>query len=103
MPYDNPMGKTLLATTLLVFCTANAQDWPGWRGPNRDGISHDTGLLQQWPEGGPPLAWKATGLGVGFSSVSIVGDRIFTMGDRGEDQFLIALNRKDGKQLWATK
>jgi outer membrane protein assembly factor BamB len=88
---------------MLLGVTLTAQssnDWPGWRGPNRDGISHETGLLQQWTDAGPPLVWKATGLGVGFSSISIVGDRIFTMGDRGDNQYIIALNRADGKELW---
>ncbi len=99
----------MMTTTALCLLSASArsasppQDWPGWRGPARDAISKETGLLQEWPAAGPPLAFKATGLGTGFSSVSIVGDRIFTMGDRGDDQFVIALNRADGKTLWATK
>ena len=59
--------------------------------------------MKQWPASGPPLAWKATGLGAGFSSLAISGDRIFTMGDRGQNQFLIALNRADGRQLWAAQ
>lgn len=94
---------TALVLLSALAVTSNAADWPGWRGPHRDGISTETGLLQQWGEGGPPLAWKVAGLGAGFSSVSIVGDRIYTMGDRGEDQFLIALNRSDGKEVWSTK
>src|SRR6266404_3404121 len=100
-------STTLLLALLCGSLAAQTQDWPGWRGPNRDAISRDTGLLQQWPASGPPQAWKATGLGAGFSSLAIVGDRIYTMGDgvggRKEDQFLIALNRADGKQIWATK
>src|SRR5258706_9947916 len=96
---------------LLVLATLAAQtpsppsgaDWPGWRGPNRDGLSRETGLLQQWPASGPPLAWKSSGLGAGFSSLSISSDRIFTMGDRAEDQYLIALSRTDGKELWRAK
>jgi outer membrane protein assembly factor BamB len=75
-------------------------DWGMYRGPNRDGLSPDTGLLKQWPEGGPPLAWKATGLGHGYSSISIVGDRIFTMGDVDKNCTLIALSSTDGKTLW---
>ena len=78
-------------------------DWPQWRGPNRDGHSADTGLLKQWPEGGPKLAWKATGLGSGYTGVSVVGDRLFTMGDLGDANYLIAVNRADGKILWKTK
>src|SRR4051794_23907704 len=80
-----------------------AADWPGWRGPHRDAIFPETGLMKQWPQGGPPLAWKAQGLGIGFSSFSIAGDRMYTMGDRGDSQFVMALNLADGKQVWATK
>lgn len=75
-------------------------DWGQYRGPNRDGLSPDTGLLKQWPGSGPPLAWKATGLGQGYSSISIVGNRIFTMGDADKSCCLIALNLADGKLVW---
>ena len=78
-------------------------DWHQWNGPNRDGISTDTGLLQKWPADGPPLVWTASNLGVGLSGISIQNGRIFTMGDRGEDQFVIALNLADGKELWSQK
>jgi outer membrane protein assembly factor BamB len=78
-------------------------EWPGFRGPNRDGISKETGLLQSWPASGPPLAWKATGLGEGYSSVSVAGGRIFTLGDISGSQMLIAKSAADGKTLWTTK
>ena len=78
-------------------------EWTNFRGPNRDGKSPETGLLKSWPEGGPPLAWKATGLGKGFSGVSIAGGKIFTMGDRDGQQFVIALDRSTRKELWAAK
>ena len=61
--------------------SAAGGNWPQWRGPKRDGISTDTGLLTSWPEAGPPVVWTAKGLGAGFSSVAVVGGRIFTMGD----------------------
>ncbi len=77
-------------------------EWNQWRGPNRDGLSPDTGLLTRWPGGGPPLAWKTTGLGQGFSSVSFTGDRIFTMGDSGGAARLFALNAENGVILWST-
>jgi outer membrane protein assembly factor BamB len=82
---------------------AQAADWPGWRGPNRDALSPDTGLLAQWTPAGPPLAYRATGLGGGFSSVAITGGRIFTMGDRDGAQHVVALNQADGKPLWTAK
>jgi hypothetical protein len=75
--------------------------WAQWRGPNRDGISPDTGLLKQWPSGGPPLAWKASGIGTGYSSVSFAGDRLFTMGELDGRGKLLALNLADGKILWS--
>ena len=80
-----------------------AADWPQWRGPNRDGHSADTGLLKQWPEGGPKLLWKASGLGIGYAGVSVVGDRLFTMGDLGDANYLIAVDGADGHILWKTK
>jgi outer membrane protein assembly factor BamB len=78
-------------------------DWPQWRGPNRDGISPDTGLLKEWPKDGPPLLWKATGVGAGFSGVAVVGERIFTSGDRADANYVLAFNRADGKLLWSAK
>jgi len=93
---------------LLLFClfapTASAQlgEWPQWRGSNRDGLSKETGLLKQWPAEGPPLAWKATGAGRGYSSVSIAKGRLYTMGLRGDREFVVAYDVKTGKEVWAT-
>ncbi len=78
-------------------------NWPQFRGPNRDNLSTDTGLLKQWDADGPSLAWKASGLGIGFSSLAITKDRIYTMGDQGTSQYVIALAAADGKVLWKTK
>lgn len=77
-----------------------AADWPQFRGPNRDGVSNEKGLLPSWPEDGPPLVWTAKGLGNGYSSVSIVGDRIYTLGDKGNKSNLLALDRNTGEILW---
>jgi outer membrane protein assembly factor BamB len=77
-------------------------EWPQWRGPARDAVSRETGLLSQWAPSGPPLAWKAQGLGRGFSSIAVASGRIYTMGDRDGGQQLVALSA-DGKQLWASK
>jgi outer membrane protein assembly factor BamB len=78
-------------------------DWPQWRGPNRDDISTERGLLKKWPAEGPRLAWKANDLGNGYSTVAIAGNRIFTTGDRKDSSFVIALNLADGKPLWSAK
>jgi outer membrane protein assembly factor BamB len=88
--------------TATAFLHAASGDWAQWRGPNHDGVSTETGLLKAWPAGGPPLIWKATGLGAGYSSVAVVGQRVFTMGDKAERNEVIALNRADGKPLWRT-
>jgi outer membrane protein assembly factor BamB len=97
-----PVSAALAAALLLATRGASSADWPGWRGPNRDGISQETGLLKDWPKGGPPLAYKATGLGEGYSSVSVAGGRIFTMGNRDGREFVIALSEKDGREVWAS-
>lgn len=91
----------LLAGALAWAATPG--EWPQWRGPNRDGVSTETGLLKTWPDDGPKLAWKAKGLGGGFASVAIAGGKIFTMGNRKKDQYLIALELDGGRELWATK
>ena len=78
-------------------------EWPGWRGPSRDGFSKETGLLKEWKAGGPPLVWKATGAGVGYSSLAVSNGRIVTLGDRDGAQQLIALSEADGKALWTAK
>lgn len=80
-----------------------AADWPQWRGPTRDGLSTETGLLQHWPAGGPPLEWKAAGLGAGYASVATSGGRLFTAGDKGDASFVHGLNAADGKALWSAK
>jgi outer membrane protein assembly factor BamB len=78
-------------------------DWPQWHGPKRDNVSTETGLLRQWGPNGPALAWEASGLGLGFSSLAITNGRIFTMGDHGAEQFVMALDAQSGKMLWKTK
>ncbi len=78
-------------------------DWPQYRGPQRDNISTETGLLDKWPQGGPALVWQIDGLGEGYSSLSLVGGTIFTMGTRGGDEFMIALNRNDGSVKWTRR
>ena len=80
-----------------------ASDWPQFRGPNRDDVSPEHGLLQQWPAGGPRLVWKATGLGAGYATVSVVGDKIYSSGDNSGASRVFALKATDGKQVWASK
>ncbi|HUG94146.1 MAG TPA: hypothetical protein VML55_25180, partial [Planctomycetaceae bacterium] len=70
----------------------SAGTWPQFRGPDRDNVSRETGLLQRWPDGGPPLAWTASGLGEGYSTVSVDQGLVFTMGNVGEDESVLALD-----------
>ena len=84
--------------------------WPQWRGPKRDGISTETGLLKEWPKDGPKLLWDtrkvntAPSVGTGFSSLAITQGRIFTMGDiRGQAGFAFCYDADTGKELWRTK
>jgi outer membrane protein assembly factor BamB len=100
------MVRTLsaLGALALAALTAAAADWPQFRGSDRTGVSPDTGLLAQWPDGGPKVTWKTEGVGIGFSSVSVSGDKVFTMGDlRKESSYLFALDRKTGKRQWELK
>jgi outer membrane protein assembly factor BamB len=93
---------TAVALSIVVASAAAADSWPQWRGPNRDGRSAETGLLQAWPEGGPPLIWAAEGIGGGFSSVSLADGRIYTLGDDADGQYALALSEADGSILWRT-
>jgi outer membrane protein assembly factor BamB len=82
--------------------TQEAADWPQWRGPGRDGISTETGLLKQWPQGGPPLAWRAAGAGEGYSSMAVADGRLFTLGARGSSEHVLAFDVSSGKRIWET-
>lgn len=96
--------KPFLAAPVLILTiawTGLAADWPQWQGPDRTNVSKETGLLKSWPEGGPKLLWSFNKAGVGYSAPAIVGDRFYTMGARGESEFLIVLDVRTGKELWA--
>lgn len=83
--------------------TAKPGEWPQWRGPKRDNLSTETGLLKEWPADGPKLLWTTRKLGKGFSSVAVAEGKIFSMGDGPDGSYLFALNEADGKPLWSTK
>jgi outer membrane protein assembly factor BamB len=95
--------RVLTALALLALLqpiTAQAPEWFQWRGPNRDGHSAETGLLKEWPAGGPPQVWRTTGAGTGFSSFSSSNGRLFTLGSRGSTEHVIAFDAASGKRLW---
>jgi outer membrane protein assembly factor BamB len=81
-------------------------DWPQWRGPNRDGVSQETGLLKEWPKDGPKLLWEFDKCGLGYSSFSVVGDTLYTMGadddKNGNREYVLAIDANTGKEKWRT-
>lgn len=91
----------LAAAAALSVVSIGAADWPQWQGPNRTRISLETGLLKAWPSAGPAVVWTAGGLGSGFGSMAVVGDRVFVQGTRNRQSVVIALNRADGKEVWS--
>jgi outer membrane protein assembly factor BamB len=116
-PEENTV-KSRLLTTLAVLCfcfsaisvrtsanlAASSSDWPQWRGPERDGISKETGLLKRWPAEGPKLLWQVDDIGDGYSTPAVVGTRIYLMSNRGfENEFVQALSTEDGKPIWTTR
>jgi len=94
----------LVSAVALVGLSAVANDWPQWRGPQRDGISQEKGLLKEWPKEGPKLQWKVTDIGSGYSTPAVVGGRLYLLGNDGlENEFVEALEVKDGKRIWQTR
>src|SRR5947209_1628593 len=99
--YACSLALILLGVTAFA-ASPQSFDWPQWQGPDRDAISKEHGLLQEWPKDGPPLAWEIKGLGGGYSAPSIAAGRIFGMSYRGSDEVVWALSEADGKTLWTT-
>jgi outer membrane protein assembly factor BamB len=110
--------KSRLLTTIAALClcysavsvtgsadlAASTSDWPQWRGPQRNGISQESGLLKQWPAQGPKLLWQVDDIGDGYSTPAVVGTRIYMMSNRGfENEFVQALETEDGKPVWTTR
>jgi len=95
------MVLALLGSNALADAP-RTHDWPQWRGPDRNAVSKQTGLLQEWPEGGPPLAWKIGGLGSGYSAPSVSNGRMFGMSHRGGEEIVWARSEMDGSEIWAT-
>lgn len=103
-----PRSFTAALFFLCLSITANAQkstsNWPQWRGPQRDGVSQEKGLLKEWPREGPKLLWQLNDIGDGYSTPAIVGDRLYLMSNRGMDnEFVQALSTVDGKVIWTTR
>ena len=94
-------GTWYLAGAVLI---AEAEDhstaeWSQWRGPNRDGISAETGFLKNWPQQGPKVLWHIS-LGDGYSGISIAQGKVYTMSAEGDDEFVICLDASNGEEVW---
>ncbi len=98
------LTRTLpLVGLLSLAAIASAEDWPQWQGPRRDNVSTETGLLKQWPAGGPRLLWTFSNAGFGYSGPAIVGDRLYTMGTEGDHGCVFALDVSTGKEVWRSR
>jgi outer membrane protein assembly factor BamB len=105
-PTRNILSVSLLSIALGAIWLSQqlqADDWPQWRGPQRNGVSKETGLQKQWPKDGPKLLWKLTDAGSGYSTPSVVGDRLYLLANEGADsEFVQARSVNDGKSVWRT-
>jgi outer membrane protein assembly factor BamB len=93
------LGSLFLVLTFVAGSLAD--DWPEWQGPGRTNVSKETGLLRSWPKDGPKLLWTFKNAGVGYSGPAVVGDLLYSMGARGESEYVIVLDVKTGKELWS--
>ncbi len=95
--------SAILSVALAWICSAQTQaDWPQYQGPTRNSVSTEKGLMKEWPAAGPKLIWTFKDAGLGYSSPSIVGDRLYITGARGKEELLICLDATKGKELWKT-
>lgn len=98
------MLNRMMLYALGASMTVSAADWPQWRGPNRDGISMEKGLLKEWPKDGPKLLWQVKDIGDGYATPAVVGSHLYVLANRGmEDEFVQALSVQDGKPVWSTR
>ncbi len=93
----------LIAAAALHATLSLAGDWAQFRGPGRDGLCAEKGLLAAWPEGGPALSWKLDGLGRGYSTVAIAGDAFYVMGTRGDQECVFAFDLATRQPRWVTE
>src|SRR6266851_4028072 len=93
----------LLCALATASTSAATADWPQWRGPDRTDVSKESGLLKTWPAGCPKRVWLFENAGLGYSGPAIVAGKLFTMGVRDGVEYLLAVDIKEGKQLWEAK
>jgi outer membrane protein assembly factor BamB len=100
-----PIVQIVLAVAIWVgsITDIQADDWPQWRGPNRDAVSKEIGLLESWPVEGPRLKWKREHIGEGYASVVVSNGLLHTIGNESGNIFAYGLEEQTGKMLWKTK
>lgn len=98
-------GLVALSTLSLLSLVGStfAADWPEWRGPKRDNLSTETGLLKEWPEDGPPIAWQVENAGIGFASVVVKDGKVYTQGDLDGVEHILCYRESDGQLLWSVQ
>ncbi|MFQ5670261.1 MAG: PQQ-binding-like beta-propeller repeat protein [Acidobacteriota bacterium] len=96
------LGGVMAAAFAAGGGDGRGQDWPQYRGPERTGVSEETGLLSDWPQEGPRVVWRAP-LGEGYSGVSVVGGKVYTMYGRDGGEFVACLDAGDGHELWTRR
>ena len=94
---------SVIILSIATAAVAATTDWPTFRGASRDAICREHGLLKDWSSQQPALDWQVKGLGKGYSSVAIVGNALYSTGDRGGEQLLVALDLNTRKELWTAK
>ena len=92
----------LIVAFLWIDVPSVRADWPQWLGPDRTGVSRETGFLKTWPGNGPEIVWKKN-LGEGFSGISVANGRVFTMFADGDEEFAVCLNEESGDEIWRFK
>jgi outer membrane protein assembly factor BamB len=92
------------ALGILALVAGAAGDWPQWRGPQRNGISQEAGLLKEWPKDGPKMLWQANDIGDGYATPAVVGSRLYVLSNRDlNNEVVQALSVQDGKPVWSTR
>ncbi len=98
---NRSIGLMVGSVVLIGATFAGAQDWPQWRGQNRDGKAAEFAAPQTWPEA---LAqkWK-TSIGFGDATPALVGDKLYVFTRQGDDEVTLCLKADDGSEVWKDK
>ncbi len=97
-----PASFVFILILMPIIAQAADGPWNQWRGPDRDDLSTETGLLQEWPAGGPEKLWEFTDCGIGYAGPAIVGSRLYILGSRNGEEFLLCLDATNGSEVWAS-